>query len=169
MYHEDGQEEVFKVTYCVQNPIYLALTPLDEVALATPPLDPDASLWAQMEHRVTRMFKCNYGRMATAADAKPVSPSRIWILPALRHEGGVHVSTKTQEIPLMQLITGVDVMIAGEEPPEKKAKNADDHYETCLKEHPWLEHLDASKGFSSEAASGSQTQDSGGGRAYAAH
>ena len=159
MRYGDGSSAAFKVNYLVKNPVYVASTPLEEVPVLDSPRGQGETIWELMRQRVGRRFKCNYARMATAADVPEVSLSQIWVLPQLRHEGGVFVSSSCDELPLQVLVRGEKLTEPEEESAPKKAKVKDEHYEKALEEFPWLQFLDLKVGFNAPAGGSSSGGD----------
>ena len=147
---DDADRKTFwKVLYCVQSPVFLALTELERVDeyidLAVRPGQDWSSVAAQ---RPTYMFKCNFARHATAAMIPGCDDVAVLVLSDLRHVGGTRCETIDVPMPLEEFIDLLPERETGRrhgvrEPALKKGKHDDD-----VKALPWLAELDLKMGFS---------------------
>ena len=137
------QWETWRILYCVQAPRrYLALCQLHEVDVDPAPCVEPLDVWERFESHVERRLKCNFMRMATAADLH-FKPGSMWVLPGLVYRGGTIVETRLQAFPLRWVTcgdaTGSHELQAKGRPEQP---TADPHYEQLIREYPWLAHLD---------------------------
>ena len=93
----------FKVVYAVQSPMYLALTPLQSVAVGDGCGEP--------LHR----WKCNFAAHGTAADLEDFKPADIWYHGACCYEGGVFVSSSQPRVPVQAVVCGDQRVARGSE------------------------------------------------------
>ena len=147
----EDDDAFYKIVYMVQNPVYLALSPMSAIALPTP--NPAHDLMDRIERSVCGRWACHYGSMMTAGDLMDVTPDQIWIVPCIVHEGGVMASSTMQPVPYRTLLVGEEIKSTVSEGPRvKKAKVDSKHWDDCLLEFPWLAPLDDKQVFVSSDA-----------------
>jgi hypothetical protein len=148
-----GVEE-WKVLYAAQSPQpYLAVCRLEPIAHIPERLPLGSSAGDITRSRVVSSWKCNYGRMGTAADMSAKSLDDLAIVFQLQHVGGTTVVAHEQPVPLRLFMAGKQTQT---EPKKKRTTEEveeahDKVYEDLVLSMPWLSHLDETQGFAMTA------------------
>ena len=146
----NGDETFWKVNYCVQNPVYLAVTRLEKVERA-----PDLSLlpgtgWFDLAAaRSLIEFRCNFALHGTANDM-PSEDVVIYVFTGLRHIGGNRCVALNDATHLLDFLDDCPALAtapraSGGRRGRKRAKHDED-----VKSFPWLAELDLKVGFNGD-------------------
>ena len=142
-----GVEE-WKVLYAVQSPQpYLAVCRLEPSSYIPERIPPGSSAGDIARSRVSASWRCNFGKIATAADMSAKSLDDLAIIFKLQHVGGTTVVAQDDPVPLRLFMTGKPTP---SEPKERSMTVEQAHdrvYEDLLLSMPWLTHLDKAHGF----------------------
>ena len=148
----DGSDEVWRILYMVQSPIYIAVVKLTDVEHYHPEMLPYDTVWSILARSKTRRFRVNYASMASAAEMPAVGLADLWLLRNVVYEGGMHMSSTSHRRPLQEFI---DLQ------PGRKARTAahreqgaaaqkDKSSGQLLKEMHWLQYLEGQEGFDAD-------------------
>ena len=135
----EGGITEFKVVYAVQNPQYLALAPLEQVASAS---------WTGEGHQ--RRWSCNLAAHGSATDLPDLKLHQVWYHGCAEYEGGIMISSSEPAVPVSVMVAGdasqaVAVQEDGDDVSVKKVgrdPKGDTYVDELLKEYPWLQHLE---------------------------
>ena len=108
----------------------MAVCPLRE-APANDVMMEGESLSDYMDTFLLRRYKCSYADMRTASDIVVAETSKLFVVFGLNHDGGVHMSSQEEPMPLEVFTDGdhsaePDV-VAGDEGASTKCKGDDAH------------------------------------------
>ena len=148
----NGSIEYWKIVYCVQKPrAYVAVCQLHSTEDFAPArLPADASPQDIVASSFDYAFRCNYGVMSTAADMPPVSQDQLSVIFGLKHVGGVIVTAHGPPLPLRGFLCGtVTPEYCVPKPPKEVI--LDKEFEGLVLQMPWLQHLDSSDSFITNA------------------
>ena len=144
---DDGSVAYYKIIYIVQNPLYMALAPLEreETVIATAP----AGATAQEINQNFRLFdfSCNFANCMSAADLPEVELSKLSFIQNLRHDGDTVVTSAWEPESVESYLTGSlphDSRDATGRPAKKKEIA---ELDKLVEEMPWLDHLDKMQDF----------------------
>ena len=141
----DGPLEYFKFIYAVQQPHYLALSPMrlaDDfgVDLTSGAFDfnmPPAPKWR---------FHCNLAKNISAAEVSEAILEDVFVIPACRHTDGLLLESPCDTEPLKLYLDQLPEVVA-HEPQQKKTKTHSKTHEDMVEKFPWVAHLDHKVGF----------------------
>ena len=104
-----------------------------------------------MDRFTLRSYKCNDDDMRTASDIVVADSSKLFVLFGLNHDGGVHLSSQEEPMPLDVFTEGDQTVepdvVAGDGGESEKCKGDDTHWDKLILDFPWLTCLDARSGF----------------------
>ena len=144
-----GRED-WKVVYAVQSPqAYLAVCKLEPVHVAPVSLPRGSSASALVQNRVDGSWKCNYGRMYTAADMSATSLGDLSVIFSIQHVGGSIITAQEEPVPVRLFMAGQPTRSEAKPRTMTVEEAHDQVYEDLVTAMPWLDHLDKSHGFKS--------------------
>ena len=140
-----AQQDFWKVVYCVQSPMYLAVSHLtlkeDFVTMA----EANGGNWDTLP-RDTYRFHCNFADNASAADVPLVDENQIFVVPNLQHTGGMEMRSPCAAVPFKDYVAQLP-----EPTPalsyQSRRQTADKHKDELIQSFPWLASLDDTEGF----------------------
>ena len=151
---DESRQQVFKFLYAVQNPIYVALTPLveDDFFPVFPTRHSDN--WSGVTlQRVTFRFRCNYADLTSAAACPCIHESEMFVLLNLEHTGGTVVQTSARAIPFTDFLRNLPALERAErQAPGTREVVMVRSRDAAVLQLPWLRGLDEREGYGSHDA-----------------
>ena len=149
-----GRED-WKVVYAVQSPqTYMAVCKLEPTKYTPVSLPSGSSAAALVQNRVDAAWRCNYGRMSSAADMSAKSMDRISVIFNIQHVGGNIVTAQEEPAPLMLFMADKPTKVEAKPRTMTVEEAHDQVYEDLVVAMPWLDHLDKSQGFAKKVQKG---------------
>ena len=153
--------EYWKIVYCVQSPKpYLAVCKLELAAQESRSDQPLPTTAAEATFfSSSKTFKCNFGRMATAAEMPDgLTVDNIGVIFNIVHTGGTTVTSSFECHPVRMYLQGKE---NPREPKKKVVADASldyEAYDKLVEQLPWVKVIDERHSFVALAALGASVQ-----------
>ena len=137
----------YKVVYIVQQPLYMALTPLE--LEPTTIISVLAGATAQTANQNFRIFdfSCNFGDCMSAADLPDVELRQLAFIRNLRHDGDTLVTSTWEPESVELYLRGSLPHDVRGDAARRPAKKEVEELDRLIEEMPWLDHLDKMQDF----------------------